>query len=64
MYQDTEKFVGLNFEQQVRQAAYRLWENDGRPEGREKDYWFIALEQMLAEREDGRRDISNGDRHR
>jgi hypothetical protein len=46
MYQDTEKFVDLNFEQDVRKAAYHLWEKDGRPEGREKDYWFMALEQM------------------
>lgn len=50
MYQDTEKFIDLDFEQHVRQAAYHLWENDGRPFGREKDYWFIALEQLLAAR--------------
>lgn len=50
MYQDTEKFIDLDFEQQVRQAAYHLWENDGRPFGREKEYWFVALEQELAAR--------------
>jgi hypothetical protein len=51
MYQDTERFIDLNFEQLVRQSAYHLWENDGRPDGREKDYWFKALQQELSARE-------------
>jgi len=53
MYSDTDKFVDLDFEQRVRQAAYHLWEKDGRPWGREKDYWFEALAQELAAREKG-----------
>lgn len=40
------------FEQSVREMAYLLWENDGRPEGREQDYWFKALGQKLEERKD------------
>jgi hypothetical protein len=48
MYEDTERFIDLDFEQQVRQAAYHLWENDGRPFGKESHYWFQALEQLLA----------------
>lgn len=51
MYQDTDKFVDLDFEQNVRQAAYLLWEKDGRPFGSEKEYWFRALEAQLAARE-------------
>ncbi|MBL8591993.1 MAG: hypothetical protein ABS35_21580 [Kaistia sp. SCN 65-12] len=51
MYQDTDKFVDLNFEQEVRQAAYLLWEKDGRPFGSEKQYWFKALEAQLAARD-------------
>lgn len=51
MYHDTDKFVDLNFEQQVRQAAYLLWEKDGRPFGSEKEYWFRALEEQLAARD-------------
>jgi hypothetical protein len=51
MYEDTEKFVDIDFEQRVRQAAYHLWEDEGRPNGREKDYWFKALQKLLAERE-------------
>lgn len=50
MYENTEKFVDLDFEQQVRQTAYHLWENDGRPEGKETEYWFKALEQLLSDR--------------
>ncbi|WP_449397171.1 DUF2934 domain-containing protein [Devosia riboflavina] len=52
MYEDTEKFVDLDFEQRVRQTAYHLWEDNGRPFGDEKKYWFMALERLLAERTD------------
>lgn len=50
MYQDTERFVDLDFEQRVRQAAYHLWERDGRPFGHETDYWFKAIELEMAAR--------------
>jgi hypothetical protein len=39
------------FEQAVRDTAYFLWENDGRPEGMEKEYWFRALERCLRQRD-------------
>ena len=55
MYEDTDKFVDLNFEQNVRQAAYLLWEKDGRPFGSEKEYWFKALEAQLAARDKANR---------
>jgi hypothetical protein len=38
------------FEQAVRETAYFLWEQDGRPESREQDYWYRALERTLRER--------------
>jgi hypothetical protein len=38
------------FEQAVRETAYFLWEQDGRPFGREQDYWYRALERTLRER--------------
>ncbi|QQR41068.1 DUF2934 domain-containing protein [Devosia rhizoryzae] len=28
--------------EQIRQTAYFLWEQDGRPEGRAMDYWLRA----------------------
>ena len=38
------------FERAVRETAYFLWEQDGRPEGREQEYWYRALERTLRER--------------
>jgi len=37
-------------EQNVRERAYFLWEQDGRPVGRAEEYWHRALEQHLRER--------------
>ena len=51
MYENTEKFVDIDFEQKVRQVAYHLWEEDGRPFGRETDYWFAAMQKLLDERD-------------
>ena len=47
------------FELAVRETAYFLWEQDGKPEGREQDYWFRALERSLRER-NADRDLANG----
>lgn len=33
--------------EQIRQTAYFLWEQDGRPEGRSFDYWLRAKEMAL-----------------
>jgi hypothetical protein len=41
------------FEQAVRESAYFLWEQDGRPEGREHEYWYRALERNLRQRNGG-----------
>jgi len=38
------------FEHAVRETAYFLWEQDGRAQGRETDYWYRALERTLRER--------------
>ena len=35
--------------ERIRQTAYFLWEQDGRPEGRAFDYWVRAKEMMLRE---------------
>ena len=47
------------FELAVRETAYFLWEQDGKPEGRENDYWFRALERQLRER-NADRDLRDG----
>ena len=36
-------------EQRIRERAHSLWEIDGRPEGREHDYWFRAEQLIDAE---------------
>lgn len=36
-------------EERIRQRAYRLWEDDGSPEGRADEYWSSAEAQIDAE---------------
>jgi hypothetical protein len=45
---DSETKVGL--EQAVRERAYALWEQDGRPETRSEEYWHRALDEHLRQR--------------
>jgi hypothetical protein len=33
----------------IRQRAFELWERDGRPEGRDMDYWFRAEVELAGE---------------
>lgn len=61
MYEDTEKFIDLDFEQQVRRAAYHLWEDDGRPFGEEKRYWFLALSRLLEQRSSPPSDLTSAE---
>lgn len=51
------------FELAVRETAYFLWEQDGKPVGREQEYWFRALERQLRER-NADRDLKNGPQRR
>jgi hypothetical protein len=41
---DKEPIDWLAFEEAVRLTAYFLWEQDGRPHGRDQEYWRRALE--------------------
>jgi hypothetical protein len=45
-----DPWVDPAFEPAVRETAYFLRDQAGRPEGREQDYWFRALERSLRER--------------
>jgi hypothetical protein len=38
-----------NGEEQVRELAYRLWEQAGRPDGRGEDFWFQAWRELQGE---------------
>lgn len=50
MTHDHEFQTDPGFEDAVRETAYLMWERDERPDGREKEYWFKALEAHLGER--------------
>ena len=36
-------------DERVRERAYHLWECDGRPHGRNDEYWQLALQQIQLE---------------
>lgn len=46
----TSSETKLGLDQAVRERAYSLWEQDGRPEHRAEEYWHRALDQHLRER--------------
>ena len=35
-------------EDQIKRRAYELWEADGRPQGKDQDYWFKAMAEIAA----------------
>ena len=41
--------VKQDVEQRIRERAYLLWEMEGRPDGREDEYWHRARERIEAE---------------
>jgi hypothetical protein len=45
---DSETKAGLA--RLVRERAHMLWEQDGRPEGRDEEYWLRARDEHLRER--------------
>jgi hypothetical protein len=47
---ERDRWGDPKFEEAVRETAYFLWEQDGRPQGREQEYWYRALERTLRER--------------
>jgi hypothetical protein len=47
-----------NIENRIRDRAYYLWENDGRPEGTDKQYWARAERELS---EEGELDLSEED---
>ncbi|QGZ29216.1 DUF2934 domain-containing protein [Stutzerimonas stutzeri] len=36
----------MNDEQRIRERAYQLWEEAGRPEGQDVEYWMRARDEM------------------
>jgi hypothetical protein len=37
-------------QEEVRVTAYFLWEQDGRPEGRDEHYWWAAVEKIARQK--------------
>ena len=52
--------MGEEAKQIVRERAHALWEADGRPGGRELEYWLRAERELLAELIAGEEDPSTG----
>ena len=36
-------------EERIRERAYRIWEREGRPEGRDREHWELAREEVAIE---------------
>jgi hypothetical protein len=49
-------------EQRIRECAYHLWEANGRPTGRDEEFWIQACELIAAD--DGRTSSKARPRHR
>lgn len=50
-------------EQRVRERAYRLWEADGKPHGRDVEYWQRARELIAIEESAGSGLLPNPETH-
>lgn len=40
-------------EQEIRERAYRLWETEGCPDGREQEYWYRAEAELSGDGQQG-----------
>jgi hypothetical protein len=38
-----------DMEERIRERAYYIWLQEGRPEGRDKEHWELAKAQIVAE---------------
>ena len=39
-------------EHRIRERAYAIWEEEGRPEGKDREYWLRAEAEIAAEERD------------
>ncbi len=47
---ETDSQTKEGLEQEVREAAFLLWEQHGRPEGRAEEFWAMALDEHVRRR--------------
>ena len=48
-----DRFMESPTEKQILNRAYEIWERNGRPEGREDEFWHQAEQELRAEEERG-----------
>lgn len=41
----------MDRDEEIRKIAYRIWEREGRPAGREKIHWSLAEKELVSSRE-------------
>jgi hypothetical protein len=46
---DAKQSLEQDLEQRIQERAYLMWEMEGKPEGREDEYWHRARERIEAE---------------
>ena len=44
-----DTIADASIEELVRETAYFLWEQDGKPEGRDQEYWYRAQQRTQRE---------------
>jgi Protein of unknown function (DUF2934) len=44
-----ETFMAKPSEKEIAARAYKLWEQNGQPEGREEEFWRLAEQELLNE---------------
>jgi hypothetical protein len=47
-------------ESRIRQKAYEIWEQLGRPEGQEQDHWIRAEAELQVDETEGTADVPEG----
>jgi hypothetical protein len=51
-----------NHEEQTRERAYILWEQEGKPEGRHEEFWHRAMAEVAKSQERGTKELSSPDK--
>jgi hypothetical protein len=51
-----------SIEERIRQRAHRIWEDEGRPEGREHEHWERAAREIAAEEKAGENETPESSR--
>jgi hypothetical protein len=46
-------------EQRIRERAYEIWEDEGHPQGRDREHWLRARQELAVDEETQDRDLAN-----